>query len=81
MLMNEMKRLMLERLKLMDGKWRSMDLITMTSENKDIPLAQRSLVELNEDGVIERRTSTYGRILVTEYRYLCPPPPKLKVVK
>ena len=79
--MTEMKFQMLERLKLMDGKWRSLDLITMTFENKDIPLAQRALVELHEDMVIQKRRTPYGLILVTEYRYIPPPPPRLKVVK
>ncbi len=80
MTMDEMKRQLLDRLRDMDGKWRSRDIVIMRSENRDIPLAQQALIELNQDGVIESRQTRYHLIMVTEYRYLPPLPPKLSIV-
>jgi hypothetical protein len=78
--MDEMKRQLLDRLKDMDGKWRSRDIVAMRCENRDIPLAQQALIELSQSGVIETRQTRYHLIMVTEYRYLTPPPPKLSIV-
>jgi len=80
MTMDEMKRQLLDRLKDMDGKWRSRDIVAMRCENRDIPLAQQALIELSKAGVIETRQTRYHLIMVTEYRYLPPLPPKLSIV-
>jgi hypothetical protein len=81
MKMDEMKRQLLDRLKDMDGKWRSRDIVIMRFDYRDIELAQQGLIELNQSGVIETRRTRYHLIMVTEYRYLPPLPPILKVVK
>lgn len=80
MKMDEMKRQLLVRFKDMDGKWRSRDLIIMKFGYNDLRLAQQGLIELSNTGVIEMRQTPYNVIMVTEYRYLPPLPPKLKVV-
>lgn len=81
MKMDEMKRQLIDRLKEMDGKWRSRDIVTMRFESRDIELAQQGLIELSQAGVIETRRTPYHLIIVTEYRYLHIPPPRFKVVK
>ncbi len=81
MLMNEMKRKLLDRLMEMDGKWRSSNLVVMKFDYREVPLAEQCLIELSERGIIEYRKRPYGLIMVAEYRYAPPPPPRLKVVK
>ncbi len=81
MKIDEMKRQLLDRLKDMGGRWLSNDIVIMIFDNRDIELAQQGLIELSKSCVIEARRTRYHLIMVTEYRYMPPLPPILKVVK
>ncbi len=81
MLMYNMKRELLNHLQEIGGIWRSSQLILMKYDYNDMPMVEQALIELSHDGVISCRENQYGLIIVTEYSYIPPPPPKLKVVK
>ncbi len=75
-----MKRELLNHLQNI-GKWRSSQLIVMKYDYNDIHMAEQALIELSHAGVISCREKPYGLIMVTEYIYTPPTPPRLKVVK